>query len=383
MPLPRLVRHLAAASLLVFPVASFAQSDVPSDAISAGPRAQFLYAATSDVSAVLEFGIGANGSLTGPNYFSVPNSFPEMVVADPAGKFLFVIEPQGILAFTINSQTGSLTQVTGSPFPTGGYGDYPTAIGIDPGGNFVYVSIFDRESPFLQAYRINRSTGVLTPNDLTTGLDLGSQPEPSSIQTDSTGKFVYLVDPVSGAIAGYRVNLKNGDLGRPLFPTPFAAGLGASVISTSADFLYVFARDQVRDLVGYNIDHKSGELRPVPGTFFTSKGGSSNYITLDPVHNVLYQPTFAGSIGVYRLAKNGSVHFQNFTAVGDVIAAETLLVDASGTLLFAVGASASYEKAPPLVTSFLIDPNTGNLTLAGQSQTFNSLNYYSSLAAAP
>jgi hypothetical protein len=66
-----------------------------------------------------------------------------------------------------------------------------------------------------------------------------------------------------------------------------------------------------------------------------------------------------------------------------VIAAETLLVDASGTLLFAVGASASYEQAPPLVTSFLIDPSIGNLTLAGQSQAFNSLNYYSSLAAAP
>jgi hypothetical protein len=77
------------------------------------------------------------------------------------------------------------------------------------------------------------------------------------------------------------------------------------------------------------------------------------------------------------------VHFQNFTAVDEVMDAETLLVDASGTFLFAVGASASYEMAPPLVTSFLIDSNTGNLTLAGQSQAFNSLNYYSSIAAAP
>jgi 6-phosphogluconolactonase (cycloisomerase 2 family) len=378
MPLPRLVRRILATFLLIFSAASFAQSDVPARGAVAGPRARFLYAATSDISAILEFRVGADGSLTGPNYFSLRDSTPEMVVADPTGKFLFAIEPQGIFAFTINSKTGTLTEVTGSPFPTGSSGDYPTAIGMDPGGNFVYVSIFDTESPYLEAYPINRNTGALTQGPVLGGFTWNSQANPSSVVTDPSGQFVYLVDPVSGAIAGYAAN----GSGR-LLPTPFAAGLGASVISATADFLYVFARDQVRDLVGYSIDPKSGELRPVPGTFFTSQGDSTNYITLDPVHNLLYQPTFEDSIGVYRLHQNGSVHFQNFTAVGQVIDAETLLVDASGTLLFAVGASTSYERAPPLVTSFLIDPITGNLTFVGQSQAFNSLNYYSSLAAAP
>jgi 6-phosphogluconolactonase (cycloisomerase 2 family) len=377
MPLSRLVRRILVICLLVFPAASFAQADAPANAVGPGPRARFLYAATSDISAILEFTIGADGSLTGPNYFSLPNSSPEMVVADPAGKFLFAIEPQGILAFTINPKTGSLTQVAGSPFPVGGSPDYPTAIAIDPKGKFVYASIFDPQSPYLEAYPINRSTGALTQGLVLGGFNWNSQANPSSIVTDPSGQFVYLVDPVSGAIAGFAAN-GNGRL----LPTPFAAGLGASVISGSADFFYVFAH-QIPDLVGYSFDPKSGELHPVPGAPFTSQSNSSNYITLDSVHNVLYQPTFSDSIGVYRLHSNGSVHFQNFTGEGDVIDAETLLVDASGTFLFAVGASASYEMAPPLVTSFLIDANTGNLTLAGQSQAFNSLNYYSSLAAAP
>lgn len=294
MPLPRLVRRVLATFLLFFPAASFAQSDVPANAVVAGPKARFLYAATSDISAILEFVIGADGSLTGPNYFSLTNSSPEMVVADPKGKFVFAIEPQGVLAFTINSQTGSLTQVAGSPFPTGGYGDYPTAIGIDPGGNFVYVSVFDTGSAFLQGYRINRNTGALTPATFTGPLDLGSQPEPSSIQTDATGEFIYLVDPVSGAIAGYPVNLKSGDVGKPLLPTPFAAGLGASVISRSGDFLYVFARDQVRDLVGYSIDPARGELQPVPGTFFTSQGG------LDQLHHSRSRTQRAVSTDLFR-----------------------------------------------------------------------------------
>jgi 6-phosphogluconolactonase (cycloisomerase 2 family) len=377
MPLSRLVRRILVTFLLVLPVAAFAQADVPAHAVAPGPRARFLYAATSDISAILEFSIGPDGSLTGPSYFTLSNSSPEMVVADPAGKFLFAIEPQGILAFTINSKTGNLTQVVGSPFPVGGSSDYPTAIAIDPKGKFVYVSVFDPELPYLEAYPINRSTGALTQGPVLGGFNWNSSANPSSIVTDPSGQFVYLVDPVSGAIAGFAAN-GNGRI----LPTPFAAGLGANLISGSADFFYVFAR-QIPDLIGYSFNPESGELRPVPGDPFTSQPNSSNYITLDPVHNVLYQPTFSDSIGVYRLHQNGSLHFQNFTATGDVMDAETLLVDASGTFLFAVGPSSSYERAPPLVTSFLIDANTGNLTLAGQSQAFNSLNYYSSLAAAP
>jgi 6-phosphogluconolactonase (cycloisomerase 2 family) len=384
MPLANPVRQLcAAACFIILPLTLCAQSGSAEHSIPAGSQAKFLYAATGDLPNILLFQVSANGALSGPTYTSLPaGSGPEMVVADPAGKFLFAIEYQGILAFTIDSQTGGLTLVPGSPFPTGGYGDYPTAIGIDPGGNFVYVTISDVASPMLAAYRINRTTGVLTEAEYVAVLNFGIHPTPTSVQTDPSGKFIYLVDPGSGAIAGYLVNLSNGNIGRGLFPGPFAAGLGATVISGSADFFYVFARDQVPNLIGYSFNHTSGELRPVPGTFFFPQPDSANYSTVDPVHNVLYQPNFGGSIAAYKILQNGALHFANMTAVGQVMSPETLLVDASGTFLFAVGASASYERAPPQVTSFQIDPVTGNLTFAGASQSFNSLNYYSSLAAA-
>ena len=384
MPLASRVRLCAAACLIILPVILCAQSSSTGHSNTAGPQAKFLYAATGDLPNILLFQIGANGALTGPTYISLPaGSYPTMVVADPAGKFLFAMEYQGILAFTIDSQTGVLTLIPGSPFPTGGYGDYPTAIGMDPGGRFVYVSIFDRGGTMLSAYQINRKTGVLTPGRVDTVLYFGVQPIPTSIQTDPTGEFVYVVDPASGAIAGYPVNLKNGNFGRVLFPGPIAAGLGATVITGNSDYLYVFARNQVPDVIGYSFSHTSGHLRPLPGTFFFSQQGWANYITVDPVHNVLYQPNFGGSIAVHKILQNGDLHFLNMTAVGQLIAPETLLVDASGTYLFAVGASSSYERAPPMVTSFQIDSTTGNLIFAGQSGSFNSLNYYSSLAVAP
>lgn len=387
MPLACLLRYryLSAAVLLTCVIGMSGQTyQSPS---TASPRpSRFLYAATGDLSDILVFQISATGALTGPSYFSLPaGSAPTKVVADPAGKFLFAIESQGILAFTINSQTGALTQVPGSPFPVGGFGDFPTAIAIDPGGTFVYVTIYDPATPLLAGYRINRTSGVLTAAKYDAVLEFRGQlpPSPTSIQTDPSGKFIYLVDPVSGGIAGYPVDLKTGNIGRGLFPGPFAAGLGANVITGSADFFYVFASNQIPNLIGYSLNSASGELRPVPGTFFSSQPNSANYITADPVHSTLYQPNFAGSVAVYKILPNGALHFQAMTAVGQLIAPETLLVDASGSFLFAVGASASYEKAPPLVTSFQIDSTTGNLILAGQSQSFNSLNYYSSLASAP
>jgi len=363
-----------------------AQSDkLPAHASSPGPRGRFLYAATSDLHAILEFKIGSNGALTGPDYFTLPGSFPQMVVADRTGTFLFAIQSQGILAFTINPNDGALTLVPGSPFPCCSYGHYPTAIGIDPNGEFVYITTDDNGFQTLRSYRVDRSTGALSPISAT-GSYFASEPKPSSIQTDPLGKFVYLVDPGTGLIAGYPVDLNNGQLGRALFPTPFAAGLGATLISTSTDFLYVFARNQVPDLVGYRLDQGTGRLWPLPGSFSMSHLSWANYMTVDPVHNVLYQPSFGpstGSIGVYRLKRDGTVHFQNLTAVGQVIAAETVLVDESAAFLFAVGASANVERASPVVTSFRIDPVTGDLEFAGRSATFGSLNYYSSLTVAP
>jgi hypothetical protein len=105
-------------------------------------------------------------------------------------------------------------------------------------------------------------------------------------------------------------------------------------------------------------------------------------VGLRGVVHVLYQPNFGGSLAAYKVLQNGALHFLNMTDVGQVMSPETLLVDASGTFLFAVGASASDERAPPQVSSFQVDLVTGNLIFARASQAFNSLNYYFSLAAA-
>jgi 6-phosphogluconolactonase (cycloisomerase 2 family) len=361
-----------------FRICNAQSANVPAQTSAPGPRGRFLYAATTDIQAILEFRIAPDGAVIGPKYFPVPGS-PTMVVADPGGKFLFAIEYGGILAFTIDPSNGALTQIPSSLCC--GFSLPPTALGIDPNGNFLYVTLNDPGSAALYSYQIDRSSGALTLVS-GTGLYFAAAPQPTSIQTDALGKFVYLVDPATGVIAGYPVNLANGQLGRALFPMPFAAGLGATLISTSPNFLYVFARDQIANLIGYRIDETSGRLWPVPGALFTSHGRSwGNYMTIDPVHNVLYQPS-GGSLAVYRLQKDGALRFQNLTAVGQANTG-SLLVDASGTFLFAVGSSSGIEMAPLILNSYRIHPITGDLEFVGQSSTFSSLNSLASLAVAP
>jgi DNA-binding beta-propeller fold protein YncE len=61
-----------------------------------------------------------------------------------------------ISGYTINTTTGALTAVTGSPFAAG---SVPSSVAVDPSGKFAYVTNGDDT---ISGYTINSSTGALT-----------------------------------------------------------------------------------------------------------------------------------------------------------------------------------------------------------------------------
>jgi Lactonase, 7-bladed beta-propeller len=65
---------------------------------------------------------------------------PQQLAVDPAGKFLFVLNPDTdkVSMFQIDGSTGALSEVPNSPFSTGG-GTHPQAIAIGIGGKYVLV----------------------------------------------------------------------------------------------------------------------------------------------------------------------------------------------------------------------------------------------------
>jgi 6-phosphogluconolactonase len=87
------------------------------------------------------------------------------VAVDPSGKFAYVANAgdNTVSGYTINSATGALTAIAGSPFASGGSG--PLSVAVDPSGKFAYVvngSVTDFAGVNVSGYTINSTTGALT-----------------------------------------------------------------------------------------------------------------------------------------------------------------------------------------------------------------------------
>ena len=63
-----------------------------------------------------------------------------------------------VSGYTINSTTGALTPIAGSPFAAG---LFPQSVAVDPTGRFAYAA--NGRSNNLSGYTINSTTGALTP----------------------------------------------------------------------------------------------------------------------------------------------------------------------------------------------------------------------------
>ena len=78
----------------------------------------------------------------------------------PSGRFLFAsnfgpdANTDNVLVFAVDAATGALTQVPGSPFPTG---DNPVRLEVHPSGQFLYVMT----TGAISAFRVDQANGAL------------------------------------------------------------------------------------------------------------------------------------------------------------------------------------------------------------------------------
>src|SRR6202035_3107517 len=126
------------------------------------PNGQFLYGADAN-GFIYAFSInsttGAPASISGSPFASGPNY---QLVVDPSGKFLYASDDNdptdGILAFTIDA-SGVLSPLPDSPFaipgPTGGTSE---PYGIVDTGSFVYAALLNQ----VAAFSVDSATGALT-----------------------------------------------------------------------------------------------------------------------------------------------------------------------------------------------------------------------------
>lgn len=142
---------------------------------------------------------------------------PQGIRATPDGKFVVVANQatNNLSVFSLNSSTGALAAVPGSPFASG---SAPGPVAIDPSGKFVFVGNTGGNS--LSAYTID-SAGSLT---AVTGtpIPLGANAQPSSIAVNPAGKLVY-VSVAPQQVAGFALDPSTGVL-TPVAGSPFSVG---------------------------------------------------------------------------------------------------------------------------------------------------------------
>ncbi|MDR3670216.1 MAG: beta-propeller fold lactonase family protein [Holophaga sp.] len=227
---------------------------------------------------------------------------PDQVVASPDGKFLFAAGlDNGVYAFSIAPSTGALTPVTGSPFAAG---STVHNIAVDPYERFLYTSGSDGN---VYAYTIDQSTGVLGPIAgspyATAANDRGG------VLVHPSGKYLYAVASNSAKVYAFSMDQTTGALAAVAAPfdasgtvdKPVVQPFGVAVDPAGA-YLFTKGEKAAADsnyMVGFSVDIATGALTVLPtppmGPFPGDDAfhGLCFHPTLDVLYTAFYDSTSA------------------------------------------------------------------------------------------
>jgi 6-phosphogluconolactonase (cycloisomerase 2 family) len=261
-------------------------TDLYATDLNAGKVAGFLYDSTS----------GMLTPLPGSPFPAGNTPVQAVQVAPQAGNPLFLYVSNlndpvgGISAFAINQQNGSLTQILGSPFPTGAPGYYPgpSAMVVSVDNNFLYVALAGTANANNQiaAFSINPTSGSLTALPQSP-FPTGNDPLQMAYVplTEGAESFLYTANIQDDTISAFTVDHTSGVL-TPVKGSPFAAGtsvMGLSQILTSSGNYFLYAADpQAETVIAYTIDGNTGALTPLQGSPFAAGGAPSLLTTTSP-----------------------------------------------------------------------------------------------------
>jgi 6-phosphogluconolactonase (cycloisomerase 2 family) len=170
-----------------------------------------------------------------------------------------------VSAYAVNAKSGALTQVKGSPFAAG-TGPVAAAVEADDPASQPYLYLANNGSDDVSAYTVNTKTGALTAVS-GSPFKAGSQPDGIAI----VGAGLYVANYGSDNVSAYSINTKTGMLTQ-IYGSPFGAGtwpfgLAGIVINSGATYLYA-SNEGSDNVTAYSVNPSSGALMQVTGSPF-------------------------------------------------------------------------------------------------------------------
>jgi len=154
---------------------------------------------------------------------------PESLAVDPRGRFVYVANQggAGVSAFRIDPITGLLSEISGSPFHAN---RDPSALAVHPSGEWLYVANHGCivGNCAISAYHIDSVSGALSELN---GSPFAGGSDPSSIAVVPDGNRLFLENDLGNTVSYFRINRGSGGLteeGRPL-AAPENISLGTGV----------------------------------------------------------------------------------------------------------------------------------------------------------
>jgi DNA-binding beta-propeller fold protein YncE len=268
-----------------------------------------------------------------------------------------------ISAYTVNTSTGALTPVAGSPFATG---VQPNQIAVDPKGNFLYVSM-DGPASSVAAFAINPSNGALTPIGGTVAAGLN----PQGIAVDPTGKFVYIANGGSSAlpsVGAYTINQGTGALtpAGTINTSPITDNLVGITVDSTGQYVYVtdFTGSQV---FGFSINPGNGMLTALNGGFGFSQAAANGLwgIAADPAGGYVYAANqSSGSVSGYFIGGGGllsQLPSSPYPIGGSATTPKGIVVDPTGKFVYVANNGTAIS---PSVSAYMINTGGGLVSLA-------------------
>ena len=202
---------------------------------------RFLYVTNQDDATISAFSIDPKGvphKIAGSPYAT--GLRPRSFTIHPSGRFAYVVNygvnpylsrdaacsgnygsSRGkgctISVFSIDRQTGSLSEVKGSPFRSDGTN--PISSAMDSHGKFLFVA--NITSNDVSVFRVNSTDGTI---QALRGSPFAAPYGPAAVALDWSGEFLYVVSAYSQSVAQFTIDGDSGRL-RTIGP-PLRAGVG-------------------------------------------------------------------------------------------------------------------------------------------------------------
>jgi len=364
------------ASRHLWPIISIPVLLIAMSGCGAAPPPEFLYAVSVSttpntvVTQLSTFKVDSSTGALSPTSTIMLGS-EAGIAADPASRFLYLSDPSAnaIDIFSIDPVTGALTGNGGLLLilinqPS----SVPGALALDPSGRFLYYGSFI-SAGLIGALAVNSTTGALS---VVAGSPFPADQVPSSVLVHPSGQFVYTEDvkagstPASGftlvSISGFAVDSSTGALA-PLSGSPFLVPVNADfagfAMHPSGKFLYASTGIAANGILAWSVDPATGSLTVLPGSPFQAGVATSDPV-LDPEGRFLYAAGATGGILGFEVdANSGALTPLAGSPFSPGTAVLNPVVDPSGRFLFAANPQNS------AIAGFNLDATTGALTTLG------------------